>query len=178
MIGQPGIDTGAPAMRARCQLLTRHAIRPALDLLGADVFGSPRAIALMLAIAMQESRIQHRAQIGGPARGFYQFERGGGVAGVLNHPATSRHARAACEQLLVEPSADAVYAAIQYNDILASVFARLLLWAAPGSLPGSDGGPDDAWNYYLAQWRPGKPHVATWAGFWELGWSSIEWGSA
>ena len=168
----------APVMRTRCRLLAQHAIQPALNLLGADKFGAPRAVALMLAIAMQESRIQHRAQIGGPARGFYQFERGGGVVAVFDHPSTRRHAIAACEQLMVKPTAAEVYAAIQYNDILASVFARLLLWASPDSLPGSDTGPDAAWRYYLAQWRPGKPHSETWAGFWELGWSTIDWGSA
>lgn len=166
----------AAALRARCRLLLRHGIRPALDLLGADKFASPSAVALMLSIALQESRILHRAQINGPARGFYQFERGGGIVGVLNHADTRGRALAACEQLLIDPAPASVYAAIQYNDILASVFARLLLWAHPADLPAGDAGPDPAWRYYLAQWRPGKPHADTWPEFWEAGWSVAEWG--
>lgn len=158
----------------RANLLLRHGILPALALIGPR-FASPQAVALMLAIAMQESRVEHRAQIGGPARGFWQFERGGGVRGVLEHGATRDHAQTACRALLVEPAAAEVYRAIQYHDVLAAVFARLLLWSSPSALPAREDGPDAAWEYYLDTWRPGKPHRATWDAFWHLGWSvSIE----
>ena len=54
---------------------------------------SPQARAMLKAIALQESRFEHRKQIGGPARGFWQFEQGGGVRGVLNHPYSREHIR-------------------------------------------------------------------------------------
>src|SRR3546814_10617520 len=50
------------------------AIEPAIDLLGPQ-FGSVDAERMLLAIGLQESRFLHRAQIGGPARGYWQFER-------------------------------------------------------------------------------------------------------
>ena len=59
-------------------------------------------------------------------------------------------------------SNDELHAALEHNDILACGIARLLLWTLPGKLPG----PDEAekgWQQYLAAWRPGKPHQATWA---------------
>ncbi|WP_199533145.1 hypothetical protein [Thiopseudomonas alkaliphila] len=60
------------------------AIDPALALLPARM-KSKKAVVMMLAIGLQESRFIHRRQIKGPARGFWQFEKGGGVYGVLNH---------------------------------------------------------------------------------------------
>ena len=35
---------------------------------------SAKARVMLLAIGLQESRFEHRRQIGGPARGFWQFE--------------------------------------------------------------------------------------------------------
>ena len=63
----------------------RDAVRPALALLPAAM-NTPQARCMLLAIGLQESRFVHRRQIGGPARGFWQFERGtrtsrGGVWG-------------------------------------------------------------------------------------------------
>lgn len=55
---------------------------PGLELLPAKM-DTPKARVMMLAIGMQESRFEHRKQIGGPARGFFQFEEAGGVRGVL-----------------------------------------------------------------------------------------------
>ena len=43
------------------------------------------AWAMLFASGMQEDRLDARRQIGGPARGFWQFELGG-IAGVLSHP--------------------------------------------------------------------------------------------
>ena len=61
-------------------------IIPGLKLLPPK-FDTPEARVMMLAIGMQESRFLHRKQIGGPARGFFQFEEGGGVqsGGPWNH---------------------------------------------------------------------------------------------
>ncbi|MCV6902125.1 MAG: hypothetical protein NTT76_05400, partial [Achromobacter xylosoxidans] len=60
-------------------------ISPALALLPAGM-DTQAAHVMLLAIGLQESRFTHRQQIGGPARGFWQFEKGtrasrGGVWG-------------------------------------------------------------------------------------------------
>ena len=65
----------------------RLAIEPALLLLPARM-ESAEATVMLLAIGLQESRLEHRRQIKGPARSFWQAEKGGGmVHGVLRHPA-------------------------------------------------------------------------------------------
>src|SRR3546814_6857126 len=63
---------------------------------------------MLLAIGLQESRFLHRAQIGGPARGYWQFERGG-VHGVLSHHASKAEAGKLCAALDYAPSEDIVY---------------------------------------------------------------------
>lgn len=124
-----------------------------------DRFDSPEARVMLCAIGLQESRFRHRRQVGGPARGFWQFERGGGVAGVLNH-ASSRGPTAAVLALRGVKPADA-YATLETDDMLACAFARLLLYTDPRPLPAI-GDVDGAWDYYIANWRPGKPHRGTW----------------
>src|SRR5699024_10369063 len=54
---------------------------PALSLLPA-VMDTHQARVMLLAIALQESDLAYREQIGGPAHGLWMFERGGGVKGV------------------------------------------------------------------------------------------------
>ena len=56
------------------------AVRPAMALLPARM-DTPEADCMLLAIGLQESRFVHRRQIGGPARGFWQFEKGTRVIG-------------------------------------------------------------------------------------------------
>jgi hypothetical protein len=124
-------------------------------------FHSPQATALLHAIGLQESRFVYRKQIGGPATGFWQFERGGGVRGVLTHPSSARHAKAVCTLRGVEPTPEAVHAALVYDDILACAFARLLLYTDPRALPAI-GDVQGAWDCYIRSWRPGKPHRHTW----------------
>lgn len=140
-----------------------YVIGPALELLGAR-FDSRDAERMLLAIALQESLLIHRVQVKGPARGYWQFERGGGVRGVLRHDATKAAAVALCAALDYAPQEDVVYAALADNDMLACGFARLLLYSDPQTLPRSE---DSAWAYYLRNWRPGKPHPDKWAGNWQ-----------
>lgn len=125
---------------------------------------SSKAIVMMLAIGLQESRFKHRRQINGPARGFWQFERGGGVAGVLRHEASRKHALEACDIRDVSPVPAQVYARLEHDDVLAAAFARLLLWTDPAPLP-EIGDVQGAWDLYLRVWRPGKPHPETWPEF-------------
>lgn len=145
------------------QTITDTAINPALDLLPARM-DSPAARVMMLAIGLQESRFTHRRQINGPARGFWQFEKGGGVRGVLRHPSSAQHANMLCSVRGVTNSADRVYESLEHDDILAAGFARLLLWTDPMPLPTDK---DAAWALYERTWRPGKPHRQTWDAFFE-----------
>lgn len=127
---------------------------------------------LVMTIAGQESRWTHRRQIGGPARGYWQFERGGGVVGVLTHPATQLKARAICGTLDIPSDYDTVYEALAWNDTLACTFARLLLWSDPVALP-IVGDKDGGWEYYLRTWRPGMPHPETWADLYDQSLATI-----
>lgn len=99
--------------------------------------------------------------LGGPARGFWQFEQGGGVRGVLTHAASAALARQVCEVRGVAPTSAAVYAQLESDDVLAAAFARLLLWTDPARLPAV-GDSQGAWDLYARTWRPGKPHPQTW----------------
>lgn len=129
---------------------------------------TPQARVMLLAIGLQESRFIERVQRTnggvGPARGFWQFERGGGVRGVLNHPASRAMALEACAIAGVNPGERTVWSALASDDILAARFARLLLWTDARPLPALGRG-GEAWDYYLRNWRPGKPHPHTWNGF-------------
>lgn len=139
--------------------ILKEAILPALQILG--IKDTQEARVLMLAIGLQESRLIHRRQIGGPARGLWQFEKGGGVRGVLNHASSSAKARELCEARSVAPTSDAVYNTLEKDDILAAGFARLLLLTDPRALP-KIGEVQKAWEYYERNWRPGKTHRSTW----------------
>ena len=147
--------------------IRERAIAPALALLPARM-RSDAAEVLLLAIGLQESRFQHRRQLvgtpprpTGPATGFWQFERGGGVIGVLQHRASRDHALTLCAARGVEPVSQSVWQALQHDDVLAAGFARLLLWTDPHRLPAL-GDAQAAWDLYIRTWRPGKPHRQTW----------------
>lgn len=140
--------------------IREQAIAPAFQLLP-ERMKSVEAELILLAIGLQESRFTHRRQIGGPARGFWQFERGGGVAGVIRHPVSREHALKACHARSVSPVPEQVYQRLETDDVLAAAFARLLLWTDPARLP-KVGDSVQAWDLYLRTWRPGKPHPDTW----------------
>lgn len=125
-------------------------------------FAGPEATVMLLAIGLQESRFEHRQQVGGPARSFWQFEKGGGVRGVLQHGATAKHAQALCLLRGIAPTEASVYQRMLEDDLLGCGFARLLLYSDAAPLPAI-GHADAAWDYYLRNWRPGKPHPETWA---------------
>lgn len=143
------------------------ALSGAFEILG-EKFDSKAARAMLWAIGRQESRLTHRRQIGGPARGLWQFEKGGGVKGVLTHGASKKHAVVLCEARGVKPTMAEVYPALEKDDILAAGFARLLLFTDPRPLPTPvPSSEQDAWGYYIRNWRPGKPHRHTWGKFWK-----------
>jgi len=132
---------------------------PGLDLLPKKM-DTPDSRVMLLSIGLQESRFKYRRQINGPAHCFYQFEHGGGVKGVLTHHSTKKYILPILEQL--EIPKEESYDAIVYNDALATVFARLLLWANPGAMPKVNCDHGIAWDYYINGWRPSKPHRHTW----------------
>jgi hypothetical protein len=147
--------------------IRRQAIGPALLLLPAKM-SSPEAEVMLLAIGLQESRLIHQRQIKGPARGLWQFEQGGGTAGVLRHPQTARLARVVCAARGVEPTPAAVQSALAgTDDVLDAALARLLLWSDPGRLP-VEGDVDGAWQLYLRTWRPGAHTRGSEAQKWAL----------
>jgi hypothetical protein len=145
-----------PIYRATCSLLPAR-------------MDSDEARAMLIAIALQESRFQHRVQIKGPARGFWQFELGGGIRGVLNHSASKQYIRSVLDALCYDYLPDTSYLAVMHNDVLACAYARLLLWTLPEALPPRDD-PEEAWAQYQEAWRPGKPHPETWKNFYEQAW--------
>lgn len=146
-------------------------IRPGLRLL--ETIGGPppsnAAERLLLAIALQETGLKHRYQVlssgaPGAARGWWQFERGGGVIGVLSHPATKSLAATLCRACDVEPDAAAVWRAIEGHDLLAAGLARLLVFTDPHPLPTTE---HAAWQLYADRlWRPGRPHADRWPQSW------------
>lgn len=160
-------------MMTPAKLLLDVVIRPTLAGMGPK-FQSREAEVMLVAIAHQESGIRYRRQIGadgkpleGLARGLWQFERGGGVRGVLEHSTTRKAAAAAAQALLYPAEPAAIHTAIADNDILACVWARLLLWTLPQPLPAL-GQEADAWHQYIAAWRPGKPHRDRWVQSYKL----------
>lgn len=148
-----------------------RALIPALSLLPSSM-DTPAARAMVIAICLQESRLLYRHQIGGPARGFAQFELAGGVRGVLNHPQSAPHIQRVLAALAYDSDsgAPACYDAIEHNDILAAAFARLLLFTLPDALPGP-AAPDVGWKLYLKSWRPGAPRRETWDALYARAWA-------
>ena len=131
-------------------------IEPGLALLPSYMV-SDEARVLLMATAGQESGLSVRKQAGGPARGYWQFEPAG-VSGVSASNGAS-FLQGVCATLDVR-WAD-VSTAIEYNDPLACVVARLCLWADPAPLPAI-GNKSGAWSYYMNAWRPGKPAPSRW----------------
>lgn len=149
------------------------AMAPAFALLPQNM-NTPKARVQMLATGLQESRFEHRYQVvsgggKGPARGFWQFERGtkasrGGVWGVYLHPASNEHLRLLCRARDVSFDPTPIWEQLEHDDVLAAGVARLLYWTNPKPLPDL-GDAQGAWDYYESTWLPGKPHRHTWNAF-------------
>lgn len=151
-------------------------IDPGLKFL--DSVGGPspsnEARRFLLAIAQQESGPNLNARYQGspsttpgPARGFWQFESGGGCAGVLTHRASKDLASVVCERLFVQKHNTAVHRALEGHDLLSVSFARMLIMTTPKALPKTS---QEGWQQYLDLWRPGKPHVDVWP----INWSNAD----
>lgn len=156
-------------------LYVRYIIPAAYSVLP-EPMNSPQATAMLLSIGLQESRFLHRRQIGGPARGVFQFERGGGIKGVMTHQQTRGPLATALTELRyagVLGSAVELHKVVEHNDVVACVFARLLLYTVPLALPTRDE-PGLGWSQYIDGWRPGKPHRETWTNFFTEAWHRVD----
>ncbi|MBP3934477.1 MAG: hypothetical protein J6D44_11490 [Pseudomonas sp.] len=128
---------------------------------------SPFARINQAAIGQQESGYLVRRQYGnGPARGYWQFEEGGGVKGVMEHKASSELARSVCHARGVPFVRRTVWEALETDDVLAAAFCRLLMWTDSGKLPTSEA---EGWAMYARTWRPGRPHPDKWPASWKFG---------
>jgi hypothetical protein len=146
-------------------------VNPALEYLPKHLT-SDKAKVMLVAICLQESGLRSRWQIlndggKGPARGLAQFERGskasrGGIWGVFLHSASTEMLRQLCRDRDVNFEPHAIWCQLEHDDVLAVGIARLMLWTVPSALPEVED-TDAAWMYYLNAWRPGKPHLHTWA---------------
>ena len=155
------------------QAFNDRIMQPALEA-ATPLINIPRsreADQMLLTIAGQESAWRHRFQIvsgrpgaKGPARGFWQFERNGGVAGVMTHRSSAQRAAALTEARGLPFERRALWEALETDDVLAVGFARLLLWTDPRALPRTSAA---GWNYYIHNWRPGKPHPSKWPRLWD-----------
>lgn len=142
-------------------MIDLNVLKEAFDLLPPKMLSSSATV-LILAIQLQEDRALHRRQWPkGPARGAWQFEKSGGVRGVLRHEKTAEIASQVCEARGVAATEQQVWEALEHDDALACCFARLLLWADGHKLPET-GDQDEAWECYLRNWNPGKPRPSEW----------------
>lgn len=161
-----------PVLSPAHRLTLGHTLQAAYALLP-SAMQTPEATQMLLAIGWQESRFAARRQAGnGPARGFWQFEKGGGVEGVLRHESSALLCKGALQMLRypLPISSTDCHLAITHNDVLACIFARLLLYTLPNPLPSLQDVPG-GWSQYMSAWRPGKPHPETWPHAWA--WATV-----
>lgn len=151
------------------EVANKTILTPTFELLPAKM-GSQEARVMLLTTALQESGLLHRYQlvqgrpgVKGPARGLWQFERGGGVRGVLTHSASAGLAKEIQAKLGHGVGIDNAYQALEKDDVFAAVMARLLYYTDPYNLP-EIGQAQRAWRLYERTWRPGKPKPDTWEG--------------
>lgn len=130
----------------------------------------------LLAVAGQEANWTARYQNSpsaspGMARGFWQFEQTGGVTGVVTHKNSRDAAAAVCAALGIVCAPEAIWRALEGNDLLAGSFARLLLWTDPYAIPTTQ---QTAWECYNDRlWQPGKPHPETWPTCWNEAFDAV-----
>lgn len=141
---------------------------------------SAEARANIMAIGMQESEFIARQQGGtarksgsGPAKSFWQFEKKGGVQELLSNE-TTRPILIPVLNILGYPewTAEALHEAMEHNDVLACVMARLLLYIDPQELADSME-VWKAWRMYLRRWRPGLERPKPWPKNYDKAWALI-----
>lgn len=119
-----------------------------------EKMNSEDAAVLLYATSRQENPQRLAQQVGGPAVGDYQFEKGGGVKGVMTHSASVDYCRAVCNARKVAFDASSIYQALKTDAVLAAALARLLYYTDPKAMPYA-GDELAHWQLYLRTWRPG-----------------------
>jgi hypothetical protein len=132
------------------------------------------AKAMLIAIGLQESKLTHRRQVEGPAKGLWQNEPNSIIA-LRTNSRTKAHVENVLSSLMYSTKLDAhqIYDICEHNDILSCSLARLLLWAIPTHLP-APGDFDQSWGQYLAAWNPGQPNRARWNLSYTMAWQEIQ----
>jgi hypothetical protein len=160
-----------------------HIIPAALALLPGKM-DSVAARAEMLAIGLQESGFIARQQGGtaktpgeGPAKSWWQFEKNGGVKEVLTAADTMPLILPICEVLgYPRKTPTDIHEAMEHNDVLAAVMARLLLWKDPRTM-ALQHEVTKGYLIYLARWRPNpeaaKKHEKDWMKNFQIAWSIV-----
>jgi hypothetical protein len=159
----PGPTPAPPADEINPATLMYNLIDPTLAWLNRHILiqKTDEARVILHAIAGQETNWAARLQYGGPARSWWQFEKGGGVHGVVTHPASASKIKTVCNALMISCDESTIYEAMAWNGMLACSMARLLLYTDPAALP-EVGDVDGAWAVYSRTWRPGAPHPEVW----------------
>lgn len=166
--------------KERARLVLHEILRPALrDLKANDGFpGDPdnKMVQVnLLAISGQEADWKWRAQLSrvtnkpnpnGPALGLWQFERGGGVKGVMTHPSSKIFAQALSIKLGLPFDTETSWRQLMVNDLFAAQYARLLYWTDAYVMPTTQAAGWEA--YYKRLWRPGSPHPEKWPENWAI----------
>lgn len=152
----------------------RGAINEAFSLLP-STWDTRAARVCHAAFGWQETKFLHRRQLvkrngvlveAGPACGFWQMEKTGGVSGVMNFGGlVTSKAMQVCNVRGVPWRRDDIWLALSQDDVLAAAFARLLMYTDAFKLPTTQ---EDAWAMYLRVWRPGRPHPEFWPDAWRF----------
>jgi len=134
---------------------------------------SDTARAMLVAVALQESDLRHRRQIGGPAVSYLMWEPGSQSAlpGLLRHRASSGMAAeftAALDYADLTP--EELRQACITDSVLCAGLGRLLIWTLPEPLPAN---VLEAYSQYIAAWRPGKPTKRRWPSRWRQAWETV-----
>jgi hypothetical protein len=146
----------------------RSAVLPAALSMLPPHMDSTAARAMLLAIGMQESRFAYRRQMAVGPRSVLAGRDHRRLRGILTTRRLASSRGALKRMAYGEPDASD-FQALEDNDILACIGARLLLWTHPKALP--EGDSNEAWRHYIDCWRPGKPHRETWDAFYLDAWS-------
>ena len=151
---------------ASLQIVHTQILIPALQELPSKMT-SLSAITQLLATGGQESGYMTRLQLGnGPAHGLWQYERGG-ISAVLKNPKSHGYLVGYIEsQTNIAVSTENIYQLVAKDDITACVVSRLMYWTDPEPLPKFND-EQGAWEYYVRNWRPGKPNRTRWAHWYQ-----------
>lgn len=161
------------------ELLRNNIIPAALSLLP-EKMDSPEARAILVAIALQETALRHRYQVGVPEQGLREGKFGFGlwqfelpqVGLILRHDVVGPLARNVLKALVYDPGDpphERIHAAMEHNDILQAAFSRLLLWPDAAPLPKRDD-VQGSLATYLRVWRPGRARPEIWPANWAAAW--------